>query len=233
MKCAIMQPTYLPWSGYFNLVASVDRFVFLDNVQFERQSWQSRNRILLQGREHLLAVPVERAALDTPISEIVTSERRSNWRRDHWKTLCSAYAKSSHGRELLELLEPFYTEDSEQTWLASWNRRIIECIARALAIETVFLSAADLRCEGERIQRLVAICETLGADSYLSPRGAAGYLEDDGFEHATTVSLELQSFTPRVYPQYRVNTFTSHLSIVDVIANLGLAGALAYVTERA
>lgn len=233
MKCAIMQPTYLPWSGYFNLIASVDRFVFLDNVQFERQSWQSRNRILLQGQEHLLVVPVEKAPLRTPISKIVISDSCGNWRSDQWKTLCSAYAKSSHGSELLELLEPFYMVDTGQTGLADWNRQIIECVARALVLETVFLWASDLICEGDRIQRLVAICESVGASRYLSPIGATGYLEDGGFSNATHVSLEVQSFVARSYPQYRSNAFISHLSIIDVIANLGLAGARAYIKESA
>ena len=60
MRCAIMQPTYLPWAGYFNLISQVDRFVFLDDVQFEKQSWQTRNRILLQGEECLISVPVRK-----------------------------------------------------------------------------------------------------------------------------------------------------------------------------
>lgn len=233
MKCAIMQPTYLPWSGYFNLIASVDQFVFLDDVQFERQSWQSRNRILLQGREHLLVVPVERAPLTTPISKIVTSQRRENWRATHWKTLKSAYSKCRYGSELLELLKPFYTEDLNNTGLAYWNSRIIEGIANALSLETAFLWSSCLGCGGNRSQRLIAICETLGVDIYLSPRGAQDYLEDDCFCRATQVSLEYQAYTPRAYSQYKINSFISHLSIVDVIANLGFEGTRAYVSEPA
>lgn len=232
MKCAIMQPTYIPWSGYFNLIASVESFVFLDNVQFERQSWQSRNRILLQGREHLLVVPVERAPLTTAICDIVTSENRGNWRRHHWMTLQAAYAKARHGRELLDLLESIYASQ-EPMHLARFNMAIIECLARALHLPTRFLRASGLGCTGERTERLIAICETLGADTYLSPRGSADYLETDGFATATTVGLEFQTFIPAPYKQYRAESFTSHLSIVDVIANTGLAYARAYVSEPA
>lgn len=56
MKCGIMQPTYLPWSGYFNLISSVDIFVFLDDIQFNRRSWQTCNRVLLRGEEYMLSV---------------------------------------------------------------------------------------------------------------------------------------------------------------------------------
>lgn len=230
MRCAIMQPTYLPWSGYFNLIASVNAFVFLDNVQFERQSWQSRNRILLQGREHLLVVPVERAPLATPICDIVTSETRGNWRQEHFKTLHAAYGKAAHGRELLDLLEPFYALPAPVK-LAVFNMAMIECLARALGLAARFVAATSMDYKGDRTQRLISICKGLSASAYLSPSGSAEYLENDGFASATDVALELQSYIPAPYRQYRVEAFTPHLSIIDVIANTGLANARAYVSE--
>jgi len=227
-----MQPTYLPWSGYFNLIASVDVFVFLDNVQFERQSWQSRNRILLQGREHLLVVPVERAPQTTPISDIVTSEKRGNWRQNHFKTLQTAYGKAPYGRELLEFLEPFYTQPAPVN-LAGFNIAVIKRLARALDLQARFTTASSLDCPGERTQRLIAICEGLSASTYVSPRGSADYLSADGFSDVADVLLEFQSYTPVPYPQYRATGFISHLSIIDVIANTGLAHAKTYVRELA
>ncbi len=225
-----MQPTYLPWSGYFNLIASVNAFVFLDNVQFERQSWQSRNRILLQGREHLLVVPVERAPLATPICDIVTSEARGNWRQEHFKTLHAAYGKAAHGRELLDLLEPFYALPAPVK-LAGFNMAVIECMARALGLAVRFMTASSMDYPVDRMQRLISICDGLSASTYLSPCGSADYLEDDGFAGATDVALEFQSYTSAPYRQYRAQGFTSHLSIIDVIANTGLAHARAYVSE--
>lgn len=225
-----MQPTYLPWSGYFNLISLVDVFVFLDNVQFERQSWQSRNRILLQGREHLLAVPVERSRLSTPICEIITSDRRGNWRHDHFKTLRSAYGKAPYGRQLFEILEPLYSLPAPIK-LAEFNIAIIKCLARMLDLPARFITASNLQCVGERTQRLIAICKDLSATTYVSPPGSADYLEDDDFSGVSDVVLEVQSFTPTPYSQYRSKSFTSHLSIIDVIANTGLENARTYVTE--
>ena len=230
MKCCIMQPTYLPWSGYFNLIASVDTFVFLDSVQFERQSWQSRNRILLHAVEHLLVVPVERAPLDTRICDVVTSERRGNWRVAHFKTLNSAYGKTLYGRELLDLLEPLYTQPAPVN-LADFNISLITSLARALGLSAGFVRAASLEHQGERTQRLIAICKSLSADTYLSPLGSRSYLEDDGFTGASDVELELQSYMPTYYRQYKTEDFFSHLSIIDVIANIGLVNTSAYILE--
>ena len=230
MKCCIMQPTYLPWSGYFNLIASVDTFVFLDSVQFERQSWQSRNRILLHSIVHLLVVPVERTSLNTRICDVVTSERRGNWRVAHFKTLNSAYGKTPYGRELLDLLEPFYIQPAPVK-LADFNISLTTSLARALGLSAGFVRASSVEQQDERTQRLIAICNSLSADTYLSPLGSRSYLEDDGFTGAGDVELEFQSYSPKCYRQYKTEDFFSHLSIIDVIANIGLENTRAYILE--
>lgn len=230
MKCAIMQPAYLPWSGYFNLIASVEIFVFLDNVQFERQSWQTRNRILIDGKEHTLVVPVQRATLTTQIKDVQISNERGDWRRAHWLTLRSAYGKTPYGSQLLTLLEPLYVGE-EETSISVWNQAIITRLAEALNLSARFLPASKLDCPGERSERLRALCQALGANTYLSPRGSAEYLEADGFALQDRVKLEFQSFNPRPYPQYRRMQFSSHLSLVDLIANTGLDYARVYVSN--
>lgn len=88
-----MQPTYLPWAGYFHLIGTVDKFVFLDDVQFERRSWQSRNRILLEGREHYLTVPVRKASRSELIKNIAI-DNDQEWRKRHLQLLRQAYLKT-------------------------------------------------------------------------------------------------------------------------------------------
>lgn len=222
-----MQPTYLPWSGYFNLIGQVDKFVFLDDVQFERQSWQSRNRILLQGKEHLLVVPVNRDALGTPINQI-TINTRNDWRKTHWRTLQAAYGKAVYGVDVLALLEPFYTGTSELL-LSQLNQSIIRKLSTGLGIETTFFCSSELNCEGERSARLIRICEALGCDEYLSPVGAMQYLQEDNFESNMTIKLSFQRFNPAPYKQHRSDQFISHLSMIDVIANNGLDYAKTYI----
>jgi hypothetical protein len=225
-----MQPTYLPWSGYFNLLAEADKFVFLDDVQFERQSWQSRNRILLDGKEHLLVVPVKRDGLGTMINQ-ATISNENRWRRTHWRTLQAAYGKAPYGEKLLAVLKPFYEEENTQH-LSDLNQSIIRALASAMAIETSTFRASELKCEGQRSVRLAKICDTLGCDEYLSPRGSEAYLREDNFVEEADAKLSFQEFEPVPYRQYRADRFVSHLSVVDVIANLGTDGARAYVTKE-
>jgi len=227
VKCAIMQPTYLPWAGYFNLIEQVDAFVFLDDVQFRRGSWQARNRVLLQGREHMLTVPTRRMGLDTRICQARISER-SDWWRVHWRTLEAAYGKAAHGAEVLAILASHYTTEASPL-LSELNQAIIEGICRALGITTRFVRATDLGCAGDRSIHLVNICESLKCDQYLSPAGSREYLEQDGFTGLTTVGLAFQEFTPVPYTQYRTTGFVSHLSIVDVLANKGVGFTKDYI----
>lgn len=224
-----MQPTFLPWSGYFDLIESVDHFVLLDNVQHSRQSWQTRNRILLNGAEHMLVVPTEKCALSTLISDVRINDAR-DWRRKHWLTLCAAYSNASYGHDALALLEPFYVGINERS-LARFNQGIICAIADALSCRAKVHTASELETKSGRSERLVSICKVLECDTYVSPQGAKEYLEDDGFSETSGIRLEFQDYSPQPYRQFRSKDFVSHLSIVDVIANLGVERAKSYISD--
>ena len=224
-----MQPTYIPWAGYFNLAWQADTFVFLDDVQFERRSWQSRNRILLNGQEHLLTIPVVKASRDTPLKDIRLSDDE-NWMDRHLRILNDAYRKAAHGTEMLEIIERVF---SSRTYvhLAELTEQVILAFADALNIDTTFLRASSLECGGKRTDHLIEICHRLECETYQSPAGSKEYLEQDDFAGKTSVKLAFQQFHPTPYRQFRTNSFVSHLSIVDVIANRGLSFASGYVAE--
>jgi hypothetical protein len=225
-----MQPTYLPWAGYFNLIAQVDVFVFLDDVQFERQSWQTRNRILLQGREHLLVVPAARLSLGTRIDQARVAED-PRWRSDHWKTLAAAYGKAPFGAQTLDLLRPFY-EGPAPSLLAEFNEGLVSAIAGAIGLDTRTVRASSLGCGGKRSDHVAQICAAIGCDEYLSPQGAREYLEQDGFPGNSGVRLLFQRFDPAPYAQRGAREFVPRLSLVDLLANLGSAATLRYVREN-
>lgn len=230
-SCAIMQPTYLPWSGYFNLIDTVDHFVLLDDVQFERRSWQSRNRILMNGRICTLTVPVRKSTRATLIANIELFNDE-DWQVTHWNTLRNAYAKAPHGSALFNLLEPIYL-GPPRIRLVELNHQLIESFCRALNIDTPIIRASDLECGGVRSQHLFAICEKLGCSHYFSPHGSANYLAFDDFASMGLRKLSFQEFAPMPYVQMRSTKFVSHLSIVDTIANVGLVGARKYIRGTA
>ena len=126
MKCAIMQPTYLPWAGYFNLISQVDTFVFLDDAQFQKNSWHNRNRILLNHSSHWITVPVRRVALNQKIHE--TKIDSSAWRTKHQRLLQQTYAKHPFIDDILEICEALGKAKIDN--LAILNISLIQFILR-------------------------------------------------------------------------------------------------------
>jgi hypothetical protein len=224
-----MQPTDFPWAGYFNLIDQVDVFVFLDDVQYEKGSWQNRNRVLVNGQPQWLTVPAQREFLGQAINQVRIDERR-NWREKHFRLLSQAYARHPHAREMLQLAEP--VRDEGLAVLADLNIGLTSALARAMGSATKLLRSSELGVGGQRTDRLIAICEKLGSAEYVSPPGSAGYLAEDGFTTKTSIRLSFNEFQPSPYPQLPDGNFVSHLSLLDVIANIGTAGAADYVRQR-
>ena len=227
-SCAIMQPTYLPWSGYFHLASQVDTFVFLDDVQFERRSWQSRNNILSNGQAHLLAVPVQQAPQQTLIRDVLLS-RDTPWQKKHLRSIQVAYPsiwKNPQLREpLTEVLEgPHHN-------LADLNIALISLFFNWLNIGCKTLRASSLGCGGHRSHHLAEICQAVQADTYYSPMGSRAYLEEDQFENFSGLNLKFSEFIPSAYPQGKSLDFVSHLSVIDVIGHCGLDFSSAYVKK--
>jgi len=224
-----MQPTYLPWSGYFNLISSVDVFVFLDDVQYERSSWQNRNRVLVGGRPHWLTVPAVRLEL-AQIFNTVQVDDTHVWRQKHIRLIEQTYGKHPHGREMLDVVRAI--TDPGVTGLVDLNTKLILEFARRLELAPRFVRSSELGIAGQRSERLLRICEHFRCDEYLSPVGSAEYLAEDKAFDSAPVKLSFQKFVPAPYPQHRNPAFVESLSIVDVAANLGWAQARDYVLGR-
>lgn len=235
--CAIMQPTFFPWAGYFNLISQADEFVFLDNVQLEKQSWQTRNRVLAQGRELAIIAPIENRSLQQSIAETRLHDPRRHFPKLA-KQLAQAYARHPFAEDLLDRLSPLLLNPPER--LGEFNSDLIQRISGWLGLRTTFRRAGELDVAGARSERLAAICRTLHCRRYLSPPGSRDYLMADRFpelgaEVATEVgALELvfQDYHPAPYRQFgNRGPFVSHLSIIDVVANLGWEQAASYVRQ--
>lgn len=228
MKCAIMQPTFIPWAGYFNLISSVDLFVFLDDVQLERQSWQTRNRILVQNRDHYVIVPVGNNRLDQTIFE--TKIIDLGWNSKVIKKITFNYQKHPFFHELVELID-FFDEAKKKADnnLALFNEFIIMFIMQKIGISKEIAFSREITSNKRRTERLIEICQKFSVQTYLSPVGAKSYLEEDSFVEKSGMKLEFQNFLPNFYPQRKASNFISHLSIVDVIANMGWDATRSYI----
>ncbi len=233
MRCAIMQPTYLPWAGYFNLISQVDVFVFLDDVQFVKRSWQSRNRILMNGNPYFITVPVNHVSRSQKICEVECNYHQ-NWREKHIRTVEQTYAKHAYKEEMYQATFDLIG-NTAITRLADLNIRLIKRWSHHLGLKTPFLLSSDLQAEGKRSSRLFHICQKIGCTEYVSPIGAAAYLQEDQvFAESSPVRLSFQTYQPSAYQQKGAVQFVSHLSLVDVLANLGWEQTREYVlTGRA
>lgn len=233
MRVAITQPTCLPWLGYFQLIAKSDIFVFLDNVQFERRSWQSRNKIRsLDGRVHWLSIPVVSAARDTLIKDVELASNAGYEFRKQYETVRRALNKAPYFREVETLLVEHFDVNLMPAKLAHLNIRFIKNAALAMGIcSTRFVCASDLSVSGKREALILEICKDLGADVYCSSAGSACYLEaarnifqDCGIE------LVYQDWLHPKYEQLCA-PFESHLSCIDAIASVGLKQCYRFLTQ--
>ena len=225
---AIMQPTYLPWIGYFDLIDSADQFVFLDDAQVLKRSWGVRNRILGQNGETFLTVPLSghthgegSAFVDTRI------DSTQNWAKTHLATIRHAYAKAPHFADVFASLETLLM--AGHATIGELNEDFICTIARRIGIATPFLKASQLHgVEGRKDERLVSICRAIGASTYLSAPGSAVYIEQEqegGAFAGSGIAILYHHFDHPVYPQ-RQDGFVSHMSIVDLLMNCGYESAL-------
>ena len=226
-----MQPTYFPWAGYFNLIKAVDVFVFLDDAQYERGSWQNRNRVLVDGKPHWLTVPVIRGHLGETLDRVQTDEKLP-WRRKHVSLLQQTYGKHPFAADALTLPEALIGDRSIGS-LADLNIRIIASICDRMGIATPRLRASELDVAGKRTDRLIKICVQLKCDEYVSPPGALQYLVEDGFSEKASARLLINDYQPEPYEQRGTTEFVSHLSIIDIVAHLGWEKAAQYTSRPA
>lgn len=224
---AIMQPTYLPYLGYFHLIAASDVFVFLDDVQFARRSWQQRNRIWGAAGEVMLSVPVQKTDRDAAIHEILLSDAEP-WREKHLNSIRHTYAKRPFFAEGMAFLEDQFAKPV--TGLGDLNGRLIEAAAGRLGLEREFVHASTLAAPGHRSDHLLAICRAVGATDYLSPMGSHDYMEDDGVFAAAGFPVRFQGFVEVAYPQGR-EPFTPYMAFIDAVMNLGWAGTAQLIGE--
>ena len=227
MNISVMQPTYLPWAGYFNLIVKAAQFIFLDDVQFSYQSWQQRNRIIVNAQPHILTVPVLTKGRSHQCICDVEVDETKHWRKKHLSTLGQAYARHPYGREVTALVEGVLA--ANKVFLMEINMDLIKALSGAMGMNSTFYRSSELDIQGSRSSRLLELCRHFGADTYLSPCGAQQYIEEDGVFSTSEIKVVYQDFLPGPYPQHGVKEFISHMSIIDLLANVGFEEGRKYV----
>jgi hypothetical protein len=224
MKIAISQPTYLPWIGYLDLIEQVDMFVLLDNVQFEKQSWQQRNRIKTPTGLQWLTVPVLfRGRFGQLINQVEI--RDLEFWRNHLRAIELNYRRAPFFNDYFEELSSrIKMPDTSAALIADLDIRLIEWFMDVLGIQTPLLLSSNLKQPGRRTELLANICESLGAGRYVSPLGSAAYLLQE-MNVLLDKGIEVV-FQHYEHPEYRqlFPPFYPYASILDLIFNEGDRG---------
>lgn len=221
-----MQPSFLPWVGYFDLIAQADEFVFLDNVQFEKQSWQQRNRILSRAGLEWITVPViTKGRSGQRICDVEI--KAEGFPTKHLRTIQYQYARAPFFDCYWNDLCSIFERVDQSPSLAKLNMHLIRWLSDCFHIQGSFKVASEMRPEGGRSERLVEVIKMLGATRYISPIGAATYLKQDRtiFSKAG-IEIMLQNYEPRPYRQLQPG-FTAGACALDILFNEGTnAGSL-------
>lgn len=218
-KCAaIVQSNYIPWKGYFDLINRVDEFVLLDDVQYTRRDWRNRNLIKTPQGRQWLTIPVE---VKGKYKQLIRETRISDpgWGRQHWATLVQNYSRAAHFKDYREVFEDLYVSAHWQL-LSDCNRAFLESICGILGIQTRLSWSWEHAASDGRNERLIDICRSVGATTYLSGPAAKGYLDEAMF-NAHGISVEWMTYPD--YPEYRQlhGPFEHGVTILDLLFNEG------------
>lgn len=220
MTIAIAQPTFLPWTGWFDLADQVDLLVILDDVAFSKQSWQQRNRIRTSKGLEFLTVPVKTSGrMGQLISDCELADQP--FAEKMLKSLRLNYAKAPFFPEAIDDLAVTLKAGANSARLVELNCSLISWMAARLGVSTPMVRASTMGAGGERGEHVAAICAHVGADRYISPAGSEGYLIEDreAFDRRG-ISVGLHVYEHPQYVQCSM-PFLSHASALDLIFNSG------------
>lgn len=216
MICAIHQPNFFPWLGYFDKIRRADVFVFLDEVAYGKSgsgmgSWINRVQIDMQGQARWFGCPVRRRPGTQSIRDVEIDERQP-WRRKLLRGLETNYRRAPGYSRTMRLLLPLIEYPAKA--LAEFNEHAICSIAAALRLQCHFIRQSQLAVSGKGTRLLIEITKAVNADAYLCGGGAAGY-QDDALFAPSGIELIYQNFIP--YPYREPEGFLPGLSIIDYL----------------
>ena len=210
MKIAIHQPQYHPWINYYRKIAKADIFVYLDNVQFQKNGLQNRNKIKTVSGESWITIPIKQSLVQK-ISAVETQGVK--WKKKHFKTISQNYKSSA--QLFRDLYANVYEDNVSQ--MSKINRRITDITCKYFNINTEMFLQSDLGICGTKSDLIIEICNHLNCSTYVSGPGALSYLEEDIFKE-NNISIEVMDNISLEYKQYFPEIdFVPDLSVLDFI----------------
>ena len=214
MRVVINQPTYIPWIGYFATLDSCDKYVIYDNVQFDHQSWQHRNKIRNQEGWMWLTVPIVRNKTQL-INEVKIDGNK--WQKKHWKSIQQNYSRTPYFEQYESVFQKIY--QTEWEYLIDLDVALLKELAIQLRINMPeFIYASDIKTEGHKTDRLIPILKATGADIFIEGLAGKNYIEVNRLNEAG-IEIKWFEYNHPVYPQR--GEFIPYLSAIDLLFNTG------------
>ena len=217
MRISILQPSYLPWIGYFDQIEQVDQFVYLDDIQFTRRDWRNRNKIRTAEGWSWLTVPIiqknryAQTLLETQI------DSSSNWKTKHLNSIHHNYVKTNFFDLYFPKIETIINRDWDL--LVDLCLELTENLKNWLGIETPTIRSSDLNIDEKKDDKILALCFKLEATHYLSGDLAKDYLNESKFL-SYNIKIEYHDYKHPTYLQ-RYPRFFPYMSIIDLLFNYG------------
>jgi hypothetical protein len=215
----ILQPSYLPWLGFFEQLHQVDIFVYYDDVQFEKGSWRNRNRIKTPTGPQWLTVPVLIKGQNFPLIRDVRINQTERWGKKHIKSIEQNYRKAPYFDTYAPKL--FAIMEKGQEFLLDLNLELLSLLAEGLGITTPTVLASELGVTGKKSERLLKILRSLGATTFYEGSSGKDYIDIRLFAE-NNINLIYQEYVHPIYTQLH-GEFIPYLSIIDLVFNHGPA----------
>jgi WbqC-like protein family len=217
---ALMQPTFMSWLGFFELIDAADVFVVLDDFQFSHQSWQQRNRLFVNpGQPGWYTLPVRGGAWHGALNEAQISDE-APWRERMWKRLEANYGRAPFFDAIAPGVRDWLFTPADS--VAAMNSALIRHVCALLGITTTFRRSSEHPSEAKRSARVLELLQWAGADRYRCTQGSFGYMKEDGLFPDAPVEVLFQNHVPVPYPQIGSPAeFVPSLSALDALFNVG------------
>ena len=229
MIVSIMQPAYLPWLGYFDRISRSDLHIVLDSVPLghqNRTNFTARNRIRTSSGATWLTVPLQRGSDSVAINQVAIADIPT-WSRKHWETLRHAYSKAAHWHTVESTLSACYSQQFSA--LAPLLQATTSPLLSQLGIVTPMVSASTLLVRGAKSDLILALCQAVGATTYLSGPFGRDYLNVETFSRAN-IEIEFHDYLHPTYLQGAAAEFIPYLSVVDLLAHHGADSAAIFAS---
>lgn len=226
-RIGIHQPETFPWAGYFNKMMNSDLFIILNDVQYKKNNFQNRNRILMNDRPTWLTLPVDtKGRLESTIRDMQIADT-IDWKSRTLHLLEVAYSKCPYYKDIMDKLDKLISSRSDNS-LIDFNLDFIYFIRSYLNIHTPIKFSSELGIHSHKTDLVFDICEECGADVYLSGEGGRDYLDLTRFNEEG-IEVVYQEFNPSIEYKQKSSEFVHYMSVLDIIMNNSVEESIAYI----